>query len=334
MDVLSEVLRAVRLEGALFFNAEFSAPWCISEPRSNVIASHLSPGAGHLILYHFLTEGRAFARLSDGRREELSAGDIVIFPHGDDHFLGNGAPERPVDSLKTFAKNLTEGLKLVRFGGGGEVTRIVCGYLVCEPRLSEVFLAGLPEMLKVRVSDGPSGEWLEHSIRFSVGEGGGSGAGSTLVLARLSEVLFVETLRRYINGLPPGRTGWLAGARDPAAGLALALLHREPAHPWTVSELARRVGLSRTRLAERFRHFLEESPMAYLTRWRLKLGAELLLSTEDSVAAVAAAVGYGSEATFNRAFKREFDCPPAQFRRRRKSDRPRTPKTVPGAPKH
>ena len=318
MDVLSEVLRAVRLEGALFFNVEFSAPWCISEPRSTAIAPYLSPGGGHLILYHFLIEGRAYAKLPDGRREDLTAGDIIVFPHGDSHLLGNGWPEKPVDALSMFEKNLTEGLKLARFGGGGEITRFVCGFLACDPRLSEVFLAGLPPMLKVHVVKEPSGQWLEHSIRFSVDEVSGSYAGSGLVLARLSEVLFVETLRRYINALPPDQTGWLAGARDPVIGQALALLHKEPAKPWTISNLARRVGLSRTRLAERFRHFLGESPMAYLAQWRLKLGAEILQATEDSVAEVAAAVGYGSEAAFNRAFKREFDCPPAQFRRKRK----------------
>src|SRR5262245_38671725 len=317
MDVLSEVLRAVRLEGALFFNAEFSAPWCISQSRSTDMAPFLSPAAERMIMYHFLTEGRAYARLPDGRQEELTAGDIVIFPHGDAHVLGNGAPEKPVDALGMFAKNLTQGLKLVRFGGGGEITRFVCGYMVCDPRLSEVFLAGLPPMLKVHVAKEPSGQWLEHSIRFSVGEVNGSNAGSGLVLAKLSEVLFVETLRRYINSLPPDQIGWLAGARDPIIGQALALLHREPAHHWTVSNLAKRVGLSRTRLAERFRHFLGESPMAYLAQWRLKLGAEILQLTEDSVAEVAAAVGYGSEAAFNRAFKREFNCPPAQFRRKR-----------------
>ena len=316
MDVLSEVLRVVRLEGALFFNGEFSAPWCLSSSRSTA-ASYLAPGGGHLILYHFLTEGRAYARLPGGRREELTVGDIVVFPHGDIHLLGNGFPEKPVDSFQTFAKNLTQGLKLARFGGGGEISRFVCGYLVCEPRLSQVFLAGLPPILRVNVLDGPSGKWIENSIRFSVGEGNGSNAGSDVVLAKLSEALFVETLRCYINALPRDQIGWLAGARDHTIGQALHLLHKEPAHPWTVSDLARRVGLSRTRFAERFSHFLGESPMAYLAQWRLKLGAEMLQSTEDSVAEVAAAVGYGSEAAFNRAFKREFDCPPAQFRRKR-----------------
>jgi AraC-like DNA-binding protein len=318
MDVLSEVLRVVRFEGALFFNGEFSAPWCLNSSRSTDMAPYLSPEAGHLIIYHFLTEGRAYARLPEGRREELTAGDIVIFPHGDAHVLGNGSPVKPVDPLQTFASNLTKGLKLARFGGGGEITRFVCGFMACEPRLSEIFLAGLPKMLKVHVANDASGQWLENSIRFSVGDVNGSNAGSGLVLAKLSEVLFVETLRRYINALPPDQIGWLAGARDSVIGEALALLHKEPAHPWTVSNLARRIGLSRTRLAERFRHFLGESPIAYLAQWRLKLGAEILSSTEDSVAEVAAAVGYGSEAAFNRAFKREFDCPPAQFRRKRR----------------
>jgi AraC-like DNA-binding protein len=318
MDVLSEVLKAVRLEGALFFNGEFSTPWCLRSPRSAEIAHHLSPKGGHLIIYHFLTEGRAFAQPLEGTRVHLSAGDIVVFPHGDAHLLGNGSPEKPVDALKLFSKNLSQGLKIARFGGGGDITRFVCGYMTCEPRLSEVFLAGLPNVLKVHVQDGPSGEWLNNSIRFSVGEVCGSSAGSGLVLAKLSEVLFVETLRRYINTLPENQIGWLAGTRDPVIGQALALLHKEPAYAWTVPSLARRIGLSRTRLAERFRHYLGESPMAYLAQWRLKLGAEILQSTEQSVAEIAAEVGYGSEAAFNRAFKRQFDAPPAQFRRNHK----------------
>jgi AraC-like DNA-binding protein len=318
MDVLSEVLKVVRLEGALFFNAEFSAPWCLISSGS-AGAPYLSPEGRHLILYHFLTEGRAYARLKDGRREELTAGDIIVFPHGDLHFLGNGTPERPVDSFQTFAKNLAQGLKAVSFGGGGEITRFVCGFMACDPRLSEVFLAGLPQMLKVHVIHDTSDQWLEHSIRFSVNPGNGSNAGSSLVLAKLAELLFVETLRRYMRDLGPGESGWLAGVRDPAVGHALALLHKDPAHPWTIMKLSKQVGLSRTRLAERFRHFLGESPMAYLAQWRLKLGAEILESTDDSVATIAAAVGYGSEAAFNRAFKREFAYPPAQFRRQRKA---------------
>lgn len=327
MDVLSEVLRVVKLRGALFFNGEFSAPWCFRSERSASAAPALVPllrdpeqpdsATSRLIIFHFLTEGRAYARLPDGAPEHLSAGDIVILPHGDAHFVGNGSPERPVDSFVVFAKNLTEGLKVARYGGGGEITRFVCGFMACEPRLSEVFLAGLPPILKVRVANEPSGQWLAHSVRFTVDQAGASSAGSGLVLSKLSEVLFVEALRCYINTISADRIGWLAGARDPVIGRALALLHKEPSHPWSIPDLAKRTGLSRTRLVERFRHFLGESPMAYLKQWRLKLGAEMLQSTEQSVAEIAEAVGYGSESAFNRAFRREFACPPAQFRRKR-----------------
>lgn len=324
MDVLSEVLRAVRLKGALFFNGEFSAPWCLSSSAAKAL-EHLSPDAEHLILYHFLTEGRAYARLPDGKPVQLTAGDIVIVPRGQTHLLGNGTPVKPVDSFQTFAKNLTAGLKVARFGGGGEVTKFVCGFLTCEPNLAAAFLGGLPSILKVHVVNEPSGQWLEQSIKSSVHLEDGSTSGSDAVVAKLAEALFVEALRRYVKELPSGQIGWLAGARDPNIGQALALLHNDPAQAWTISDLARRVGSSRTRFAERFRRYLGESPMAYLGKWRLRLGAELLRTTTDSVAEVAAAVGYGSEASFNRAFKREFNCPPAQFRRRQSRSEPGKP---------
>jgi AraC-like DNA-binding protein len=319
MDALSEVLKAVRLEGALFFNAEFSAPWCISSSPSLAFAPYLCPGAEHLILFHFLTEGRAYVRVPEGPRVDLAAGDIVVLPHGDAHLLGNGLPEEPVDSLTAMAPSLTQGLAVTRFGGGGEITRLVCGYLACEPRLSGIFLAGLPRVLNVHITGEPSGQWLQSAIRFSVDEAAGTRAGGGLVVSRLAEVLFVETLRCYINSLSTAETGWLAASRDPVIGRALALLHQEPAEPWTIDELSRRVGLSRSRLTDRFRHFLASSPMAYLTRWRMKLAAEMLEERGDSVVEVAAAVGYASEAAFNRAFKREFASPPARFRRKRAS---------------
>ena len=224
MDVLSDVLKVVKLDGALFFHGEFSAPWCF-QSQAAAITACLSLHAGHLVIFHFLTEGRAYAKLPDGERVELTAGDIVVFPHGDAHFLGNGPAIKPVDSFKTFGPNLTEGVKVARFGGGGELTKFVCGFLTCEPRMSQIFLAGLPSILKVHVVNEPSGQWLENSIRFSVGQMSGSNDGTDLVLAKLSEVLFVETLRRYITNLPPDQIGWLAGARDPFIGQALALMH-------------------------------------------------------------------------------------------------------------
>src|SRR5690242_1982859 len=240
MDVLSEVLRQVKLQGALFFNAEFSAPWCIRSASAAAFTPYLCPGAERLIVYHFLTQGEAYIRLPDGERVQLTAGDIVILPQGDAHFLGNGSPEDPVDSLRALSDGLFQKLKLARHGGGGEITRFVCGYLACEPRLSDVFLAGLPRVLKVNIAREPSAQWLEHGLRYSVDQSGGEGAGTGLVHSTLSEVLFVETLRRYINTLPADQTGWLAGARDPMVGQALAILHGDPSQPFTVADLARR----------------------------------------------------------------------------------------------
>jgi AraC-like DNA-binding protein len=319
VDVLSEALKVVKLQGAMFYNGEFSSPWSLCSPASRTVAPYLAPGAGHVIIYHLLTEGHASARLLDGERIALEAGDLVIFPHGDPHIIENGLPTKSVDMAGELARIVAQGLKLARFGGGGEVTKFICGYMACDPQLSQVFLSGLPRVFKVRIRNDASGKWLENSIRFSVNEADASRAGGEAVLAKLSELLFVETLRSYIAQLPADQTGWLAGARDVEVGKTLALMHRNPAHPWTIASLAKEAGVSRSVLAERFRHYLNESPMAYLTRWRLQLGAQMLASTSYSVAQIGCEVGYESEAAFNRAFKRQFTVPPARFRSQSRS---------------
>lgn len=316
MDVLSEVLKVVKLQGAMFYNGEFSAPWSLRSPPSHTIAPYLAPGAEHVIIYHLVTEGRASVRLENGENLALGAGEIVVFPHGDPHIVENGSATKTVDMSQELTRIFCQGLKLSRLGGGGELTRFVCGYMACEPRLSQVFLSGLPPLFKVRIRDDASGRWLENSIRFSVNHTDSPRAGEEALLAKLSEVLFVETLRGYIGNLPPEQTGWLAGARDSVVGKTLALMHRKPAHPWTLAALAKEIGVSRSVLAERFRYYFNDPPMAYLTRWRLQLGGEMLRSTNYSVAQIAAEVGYESEAAFNRAFKREFTIPPARFRSR------------------
>jgi AraC-like DNA-binding protein len=316
MDVLSEVLKAVRLDGALFYNGEFSAPWCFRSPASRKVAPYLSPDSEHVIIFHLLTEGRGYAHVEgEGGPVPLSAGDIIIFPHGDPHFMGNGSGVKAVDMAQELGRISSQGLKISRMGGGGEVTKFICGYMACEPQLSRIFLGGLPPVLKINIRNDASGQWLEDSIRYSVGTADASRPGGEAVIAKLSEVLFVEALRRYIALLPPEQIGWLAGVRDPEVGKALALMHRQPAHPWTIAALANDVGISRSVLAERFRRYLSETPIAYLTRWRLQLGAQMLKSTSGSVAQIAAQVGYESEPAFNRAFKREFGLPPARFRK-------------------
>jgi AraC-like DNA-binding protein len=315
MDVLSEVLKVVKLDSAIFFNAEFSTPWCLHSPESRRVAPVLAPGAGHLIIYHLLVEGDAYAHLSEGARVPLRAGDIVTFPHGDAHFLGSGSTEQVMEAADALAGAGTRGLAMVRTGGGGSASRFICGFLACDPQLGQTFLGGLPPLIKVNIRDDPSGQWLENSLRFSVNEAAAARAGADAMLAKLSEVVFVETVRRYVRDLPEEQTGWLAGARDPHVGKALTLIHRRHADPWTITSLAQEVGVSRSVLAERFRHFLGEPPMTYLTRWRLRLGAQALTASSRSVAEVAAGAGYESEAAFNRAFKREFGLPPARYRK-------------------
>jgi len=319
MDVLSEVLKVVKLQGALFYNGEFSSPWSIRAASSQGLVRYFAPGTNNVIIYHLLTEGRASVRLDDGTSVQLKAGEIVMLPHGDAHIMENGPPTATVDGSEQLGEVLAQGLKLWRLGGGGEVTKFVCGYMACEPRLSQVFLSGLPPLFKVSIRNDASGRWLENSIRFSVDEAGQARAGGEAVRAKLSEVLFVETLRAYISNLSPEQSGWLAGARDSEVGRALAMMHRNPSHPWTIALLAKEAGVSRSVLAERFRYFLNEPPMAYLTRWRLRLGAQMLSSTSHSVGQIAAEVGYESEAAFNRAFKREFTIPPARFRNKARS---------------
>jgi AraC-like DNA-binding protein len=314
MDVLSEVLKVIKLEGAIFYNGEYSAPWSFRAPPSLAIAPYFEQRGGHVVFYHLLTEGQCIARLEAGQQVAVSAGELVIFPHGDAHIMSSGPGVEPVDYEGLLHQILGQGLTSASLGGGGEVTRFVCGYMSCDSQLSGTLLASLPPILKVPIRDCSAGQWLESSIRLSVGDACAAGAGSEAVLSKLSELLFVEALRRYIANAPAEQKGWLAAARDPEVGKTLALLHRKPAEPWTIATLAREVGISRAVLAERFRRYMGEPPMSYLTRWRLQLGARLLKSSSRSVAEIAAEVGYESEPAFNRAFKREFEIPPARYR--------------------
>jgi len=329
MDVLSEVLKTVKLDGAMFYNAEFSAPWCFCSPPSTVLAPYLSVNSKHVIIFHLMTDGHGYAEVEGNSQPlPLSAGDLVILPHGDPHALRNGPFVKPVDHAEEVRRVFSQGLKVSRMGGGGEVSKFICGYMACDPQLSRLFLGGLPSILKVNVRTDASSQWLEQTIRYSVDQADRSQPGSQAVLARLSEVLFIETLRRYIAALSPEQKGWLAGVRDPEVGRALALLHRKPAHSWTISALTKEIGISRSVLTERFRRYLSESPMSYLARWRLSLGAQLLQSTSKSVSQIAGEVGYESEPSFNRAFKRQFGLPPARFRSRSKSVRNQSTRQV------
>lgn len=315
MDAFSEILSGVKLSGAVFFSAEFSAPWGLSAPASKVVAEQVAPSAAHLVLYHLLIDGIAFVEMEDGQSVALAPGDVVIFPHGDPHHMSSGKTARPpFPNYGITPKIKARDLSPLRAGGGGAVSKFVCGYMTCDPHLSRPILNGLPPVFKVNVRTDSAGHWLETSIMHLVDEAVSGRFGSEAMLAKLSEALFVDTLRRYVDGLPEQQNGWLAGARDPVVGRSLALLHGRVAHPWTIADLADEVGISRSALVERFSRYLSEPPMAYLTRWRLQLAAESLQKTSRGVADIATDIGYQSEAAFSRAFRREFGQPPGRYR--------------------
>ncbi len=322
MDALSEVLGAIRLTGAVFLDMELRAQWSYLTAPIRKIADVLMPDADHVIPYHLVTEGTCYARLLDGDPVELHAGDLILFPAGDRHVLATASKAalrlKPVDITgASLNKLLKRGeIAALRTGRAGGATRIVCGFLACDRRLAEPILLSLPRLLRVSMHDGGTAAWVQSSIRYSVAASTSSRPGSAVVLARLSEVLFAEAIRHYMDELPPGKTGWLAGLRDRYVGRALSLLHEQPAYPWTVDDLARVVGLSRSALGQRFTALIGAPPMQYLTRWRTSLAATQLRESDVSIIRVATEVGYESEAAFNRAFKREFGLPPAAWRKR------------------
>jgi AraC-like DNA-binding protein len=315
-DTLSDVLRAVRLKGAIFFSIRASYPWVIESPRSAVLAPHVMPGAQHVIAYHVVASGGCYAGLPEETASELESGDIIVFPHGDSHVLSSARDMRGDNgqAAMQLAESATRLPLIVEMGGGAaETTHLVCGYLGCDARPFNPLLAHLPRVIHVRRRDG--GGVIQAFVDLALKESDAPVAGSDCVLARLSELMFVDVVRRHLAALPPGGTGWLAGLRDDAVGRCLGKLHEQPARAWSLEDLARETGLSRSILVERFSSFVGVAPMQYLAQWRMQLASGLLTSSSMGMAEIAAEVGYGSEPAFSRAFKREIGVAPAQFRK-------------------
>jgi AraC-like DNA-binding protein len=315
MDALSDVLRVVRLQGGVFLHAEFTAPWCILSQVAAEDCGASLKGAEHLVLYHYVVEGRLLAQVPKGRSVEVGAGELVMFPHNHAHLLGSDLDLPPVPAREVVCASPGGGLLAIHHGGGGERTRIVCGFLGCDRLDGNPLAASLPPVLRFDIREGSAAAWMKSTLEFAADEIAARRAGSETVLAKLSELLFVETLRRYVEGLPHEQTGWLAGLKDPFVSRALSLLHGGVAREWTVEDLGREVGLSRSALADRFTRLIGEPPMRYLARWRIQVAAHRLRNSDMALARIAEQVGYESEAAFSRAFKRSFGVPPAAWRR-------------------
>ena len=317
MDALSDVLRVAHLTGGVFLHAEFFAPWCIA---TRIAPEHCAPFLGpasHLIIYHYVVEGDLRVRV-DGEHGDgivIEAGEVVLLPRNDLHLMGSDLSLPPVAGGDIIHPPKNGGLFSIHHGGDGRRTRMVCGFLGCASAERNPVISSLPPLLKLKVEQGGAAEWIRSTFQYAAEEVTVGRPGSETVLAKLSELLFVETVRRYAEGVPDGQTGWFAGLRDPHVARALALLHREIARRWTVDDLGREVGLSRSALADRFIRMIGVPPMHYLSNWRMQVATEKLRNTSASLAQVAELVGYESEAAFSRAFKKVLGVAPATWRR-------------------
>jgi AraC-like DNA-binding protein len=311
MDPLSDVLRVIRLSGAHFFQAEASGAWGIEAAAARDLSPRVLPGSEHLISYHVVLKGRCWGGIRGTPLLALETGDVILFPHGDAHVM-SGTPDpgsrvQQVPAVPQFPRG-------ARFGGGPDPdVTLVCGFFGCDLAPFNPLCASLPSQLRVRgLSEGLVGIFARQVVE----EATGGRAGTDSMLTRLAELMFIEVIRRHLESLSTEQGGWLAGIRDPVVGRALGLLHERPAHHWTLAELASSVAASRSSLAERFTKLVGVPPMQYLAQWRMQVAAGLLKETGAKISAVAADVGYESEAAFSRAFKKATGVAPGAWRLR------------------
>jgi len=333
MDVLSDVLRVVRLSGAVFFTADFSSPWAIESPLPDKLAATVIPEAECVVLFHILVEGECEVACPSHPVTLMESGDVVVFPRGDQHTMRSHGAATPSPLSSIFSPGQHDEPPQLSYGGGGRTSRFVCGYLNCDQRFSPLVDA-LPTMLLVRSRDEyssieavdtrgmlpdvvpqGSGTWLGTTLKFTVNEARAARPGNAAILGRLTELMFVEILREYMQRLPASQGGWLSGVNDPYVGKALRLMHEDPVRDWTVDELAREAAVSRSVLAQRFTELVGEAPMRYLAGWRMQLAKQMMRDGAGNIQDIATRVGYESEAAFSRAFKRATGSPPTAWRR-------------------
>src|SRR5262245_24804158 len=329
-DTLSDLLRAVRLRGAVFFYVEGSDPWVVETPDSRELIPAVLPEVEHLIAFHGVARGSCWASLPDDDPIRVEEGDLVLFPQGDHHVMSSGPGLRgKADSTVYFAPRPTQLPFALHLSAQGMIAadpdaldsggiRVVCGFLGCDSKPFNPLLASMPRVMRVSGFANGGTSWVSSLLHAMVAESHRKRPGGEAVLERMSEMLFVEVLRRYVDSLPLEQTGWLAAMRDPAVGRALALLHEKPGKSWTLEVLGDAAAVSRSVLHERFVHFIGQPPMQYLAHWRMQLAATSLRETDAKVADIAVRVGYENEAAFSRAFKRTIGESPGAWRRARR----------------
>ena len=324
-DTLSDVLRSVRLRGAVFYYLSYGHEWAAESPPAKEIAGSVIPGAEHVIAYHVITKGRGWAAIVGEAPVSLQTGDIVMFPHGDAHVISSAPGIRPTRFSPDWVyatRNDPKPIPVVshtlnEFSYGTPApespTNVVCGFLGCDLRPFNPLITTLPRLLHLPAAD--DGAWIGQVMRQAVNASQNKRPGGDAVLERISEMMFVDAVRRYVERLSAESTGWLAGLRDRHVGLALSLIHANPSRAWSIDELADEIALSRSAFYERFVRLIGQPPMQYLTQWRMQVAANLMRQSRAPVAAIALDVGYESESAFTRAFKRQVGMPPGAWRR-------------------
>jgi len=312
-DVLAQTLRAIRLTGSVFLNARFSAPFAVISPKEydeRTPMAHLR----HISIFHLIADGKCTIELATGERRAVSAGDILLVPFADKHTFSEGQFADPAFGPDLMRPGPVKGLWTINHGGGGPEIRVVCGYIESSEFLFSPVFRTLPPLLVDRTGDDKVSALLTSTVKEILALADAAAPGSDLMLGRLMELLFLEVVRRYAARLPASAKGWFAALKDPIVSRALQFVHGDPARRWTVDGLARKTGCSRTVLAERFNAVMGQAPMSYVTSWRMQLAADRIRNGEDSLATIAAEVGYESEAAFNRAFKRVTGVTPGRWR--------------------
>jgi AraC-like DNA-binding protein len=314
LDALSDVLRVIRLSGGVFLEADFTAPWCIGGKVSADDCKPFIAPPAHVIATHFVAAGTMQLRIEGSDAIDVHAGEFVMLPHNDAHSFGSNLDAPRVSPRDVIQPPSVGGVSRITYGGGGSATQVLCGYLGSETAFNPL-LSALPQVLKLDLRTTASGAWIESSFRFAAKEIAAGRPGSATVIAKLSELLFVEAVNQFVSNLPDERRGWLAGLRDSQVGRALTLLHARPTEAWTTESLALEVSMSRSVFAEKFTALVGQPPMQYLTLWRMHMAAQRLRDGRSSVAQVGFAIGYESEAAFSRAFKRQFGESPGTWRK-------------------
>ncbi len=315
MDALSEILRDARLVGGVFLNGEFTEPWRV---RTAVTAADCSPHLGrtdHFVLFHFVIEGRLTVRMAETEPLRFSPGQAVIFPHNDRHTLSGDRRAETVSAADVTTIPAPGELMAIRHGGGGAVTRIVCGFLGGALIAGDPLFSALPPLLRYDCATERSGALVRASFELAASETAHARPGSDAMLARLSEFLFIEAVRAHIAAADADGEGLLQALQDRGLSRAIALIHRHPERSWTVEDLAGASGASRSSLNQKFPRHLGRAPAEYLNAHRMRLAARALDAGHSAMGAIAEAVGYGSEAAFSRAFKRFHGVPPSQWRK-------------------